>query len=47
MFIMIAQQQSVPLVEEWNMLKTNRTIGRRAESVVGCNVFFVLMDVAV
>ena len=48
MFIMMAQQQSVPLVEEWNMLTTIRTIGRRAESVVGCKpVFFLLMDAAV
>ena len=48
MFIMMAQQQSLPLVEEWNMLTTIRTIGRRAESVVGCKqVFFVLMDAAV
>ena len=48
MFIMMAQQQSLPLVEEWSMLTTIRTIGRRAESVVGCKpVFFVLMDAAV
>ena len=48
MFFMIAQQQSVPLVEEWIMLTTIRTIGRRAESVVGCKpFFFVLMDAAV
>ena len=41
-------KQSVPLVEEWNMLTTIRTIGRRAESVVGCKpVFFVLVDAAV
>ena len=48
LFILMAQQQSVPLVEEWHMLTTIRTIDRRAESVVGCKpVFFVLMDAAV
>ena len=47
-FVMMAQQQSVPLVEMRNMLTTIRTIGRRAESVVGCkHVFFVLMDAVV
>ena len=45
MFIMLVQQQSEPLVEEWNMLTT---IGRRGESAVGCKqVFSVLMDAAV
>ena len=47
-FTLMAQQQSVPLVEKWNVLTTIRTIGRRAESVVGCKqVLFVLMDAAV
>ena len=47
-FLMLVQQQSEPLVEEWNMLTTIRTIGRRAESVVKCKqVFVVLMDAAV
>ena len=41
----LLQQQSEPLIEELNMLATIRTIGRRAESVVGCKqVFFVSMD---
>ena len=48
MFIMLVQQQSEPLVEEWNIMTTIRTIGRRAGSVVGCKqVFFVLFDAAV
>ena len=46
--IMFVQQQSEPLVEELNMLTTIRTIGRGAESVVGCKaVFPVLMDAVV
>ena len=48
MFIMLVQQRSEPLVEEMKMLTTIRTIGRGAESVVGCKqVFSVLMDAAV
>ena len=48
MSIMLVQQRSEPLVEEWNMLTTNRIIGQRTDSVVGCKqVLSVLMDAAV
>ena len=40
MSIMLVQQQSEPLIEEMNMLAIIRTIGRGAESVVGCNSSF-------
>ena len=47
-FMMLIQQQSEHLVEEWNMLTTIRTTGRRSKSVVGCKqIFFVLMDAAI
>ena len=47
-FIVLVQQRSEQLVEEWNMPATIRIIGRRAGSVVGCKqVFSVLMDAAV
>ena len=44
MFLMLIQQQSEPLVEDWNMLTTIRTIGRRAKSVVGCKQIFLRVD---
>ena len=44
MSIMLVQQQSEPLVEELNMLTTIRTIGRGAESVVGCKPVFLRVD---
>ena len=43
-FVMLTQQQSEPLVEEWKMLTTIRTIGRRAESVAGCKQVFFVCD---
>ena len=42
--MMLIQQQSEPLVEEWNMLTTIRTIGPRAKSVVGCKQIFLRVD---
>ena len=44
MSIMLVQQQSEPVVEELNMLTTIRTIGRGAESVVGCKPIFLRVD---
>ena len=44
MFLMLIQQQSEPLVEDWNMLTTIRTIGRRVKSVVGCEQIFLRVD---
>ena len=44
LFMMLIQQQSEPLVEEWNMFKTIRTIGRRAKSVVGCKQNVLRVD---
>ena len=37
----LVQQQSEPLIEELNMLTTIRTIGRGAESVLGCKPVFL------
>ena len=42
--MMLIQQQSEPLVEEWNVLTTVRTIGRRTKSAVQCKPVFLRID---